>query len=508
MNPSLQKQQPIQQPIQSTLESAGMLEFIEYAATPIFTKNLYGIITTWNQKAEQMYGYRKEEIIGKSALLLVPNNKKDEVNEILYKIRHNEKIEDFETINLTKDGRFLNIKSSISPLKKEGEIIGAIVTQYDISSLRETEAYLVETQTRSDALLESIGDGVVALDEKLNITLMNKAALTMLGWKLEEVIGKEVSTVMPLLDEKGNLFPNDKRPSVLAITTGVTTTSTTAGIGTFYLRKDGTKFPAEIKVAPVRVADKIVGVIDVFRDITKEKEIDKEKNEFVSITAHQLRGPLGISKWYFEAMQNDPYIKSAPKTISDYIQVMYASNERVLALIRELLSVSRIEQRSVKNTPESINLIENVTGIVKELQLIAQKKSINLSLEIKTSSLSKISIDSLRFHEAVQNLISNAIDYTPALGKVVVTIDSNDKNITIAITDTGIGIALEDQKKLFTKYFRADKAIEFKQEGSGLGLYVVKSYVEGWGGTITFISTEGKGSTFTITLPVTPIMKH
>lgn len=270
----------------------------------------------------------------------------------------------------------------------------------------------------------------------------------------------------------------------------------------FFVKPDKTRFPIAINVTPIRLNGKTIGAIDTLRDITREREVDRAKSEFVSLASHQLRTPLGIIKWYLEAWKNEDYFKKAPVAIRDYFDEVYKSNERVLSLLRDLLSVSRIEERRVKNVVKSVDLIRLITEIVKQMQIAAHKRKVVLSLIIQDQKIPSISIDDLRVQEVIENLISNAIDYTTSPGSIDVVLNKTGGMISISVKDTGIGISQVDQKKLFTKFFRGEKAVMQNPQGSGLGLYVVKSYVEGWGGEISVESILGKGSTFTVSLPI------
>ena len=207
-------------------------------------------------------------------------------------------------------------------------------------------------------------------------------------------------------------------------------------------------------------------------------------------------------KWYLEILESENDFKKAPITIRKHFDEIYKNNERVLSLVRDLLSVTRIDQGRVKNLPKSANLTSVIKKIVEQMQIMAEKKKITLHLKIHYGKMSSIYIDIVRFQEVIENLITNAIEYTAPSGKVDVFVNKLDSSLIIRVKDTGIGISPYDQNKLFTKFFRAEKSIEYNPEGSGLGLYIVKSYVEGWGGKISVKSTLGKGSTFIITLPI------
>ncbi len=365
-----------------------------------------------------------------------------------------------------------------------------------MEDLEKAKSIIEIEKAKDEAMLASIGEGMVAVDNQGKIIMMNKVAEDALGWKIAELKGR-VITRFRLEDEAGNLIPFSQRPTTIALSTSQSTRVTY-----YFVRKDKTRFPIVITATPIRLDGKTIGLIEIIRDITHELEVDRAKSEFVSLASHQLRTPLGIVKWYLEALEQEDYFLKAPEAIHKYFDEIYKSNERVLSLVRELLSVSRIEQGQVKNSPKLTHLVEVIQGIVTQMQVIAHKKEIILHVSIPETPIPPINIDMLRFHEVIENLISNAIEYTLPGGSVEVVVHHVDGVLLISVKDTGIGISSADQKKIFTKFFRSFKAIAHNPEGSGLGLYVVKSYVEGWGGKVSVESAEHKGSTFTLSLPI------
>ncbi len=362
---------------------------------------------------------------------------------------------------------------------------------------------LEEAKAKDEAILSSIGDGLFVVDLEGKLVLVNWAFEEMLGWKLEEVQGKPFTDVAPSEDDKGRPIPPEKRPIRVVMATGEDVTSLSSDPGYYLVRKDKTRFPIAYKAAVVKLGGKTIGAVGVFRDVTKEKEIDKAKTEFVSVASHQLRTPLGIAKWYLEALQKENYLKNAPETSRVYLDEVYKSNERVLALVRDLLSVSRIDQGRVKDNPQSTDIIQLIKGVIKEMNIVAAEKNIRLSLTIRSGSLPAMPVDQVRLHEVIENLVTNAIYYNRPSGSVEVVVNKrSDDTLRIEVRDTGIGLSREDQKKLFTKFFRSVNGAAHKTEGSGLGLYVAQSYVKEWGGKIDVESQEGKGSIFTIVLPI------
>jgi signal transduction histidine kinase len=173
----------------------------------------------------------------------------------------------------------------------------------------------------------------------------------------------------------------------------------------------------------------------------------------------------------------------------------------MIELVNNLLDVSRIEQGRIPNNPELTDFAALVVKIGTELEVLANKKS--QKLEINNHSVApKIYIDPKRLREVIENLISNAIKYTPDGGEIKIEVDGDNREVQFSVSDTGIGIPESEQGRLFDRFFRAGNAIRSQTEGSGLGLYVVKAYVESWGGRLWFNSQEGQGSTFYFKLPV------
>jgi PAS domain S-box-containing protein len=357
-------------------------------------------------------------------------------------------------------------------------------------------------KVKDDAILASIAEGLIAVDINRKIIMINNAAAQLIGLKTQDMLGKDVTDI-PLYNEEGTRVSFENRPTQRALRSGQQVESV------YYLVRGGKiKFQVAITVTPVQVDGKIIGAIDIIRDVTRESEIDRSKTEFVSLASHQLRTPLGIAKWYLEAIKDEGFLKNLSPTAQDYFNEVYKSNERLLSLVRDLLSVSRIEQGKVRNNPQKVNVSDLIKEIVKGVNISATKNKILIAVDIKNRQIPLVYIDPLRLYEVVENLLSNAIAYSHAGSTVNLMVNVNKTKISIVVADKGIGISEEDQKKLFTKFFRSETAVIKNTEGSGLGLYVVKSYVESWGGQISVKSDENKGSAFLITLPLAQLTKN
>lgn len=226
----------------------------------------------------------------------------------------------------------------------------------------------------------------------------------------------------------------------------------------------------------------IIGAVAVFRDITREKEIDKTKTEFVSFVSHQLRTPLGIIKWHLETLCAEKKYSAFPDRLKKYVETALAQNSRLIELVRDMLDVSRIEEGIAINEPVALDPLALLKNVVQELQSEAQKK---ITVDIKAGSESCfLKVDKKKMHDIFSNLLVNALKYNKDKGKVHIVYAVQKNGIVVEFTDTGVGIPKEDQHSIFGKFFRARNAVLSNTMGSGLGLYTVKSYIEQLGGTI------------------------
>jgi len=349
-----------------------------------------------------------------------------------------------------------------------------------------------------EAMLGSLGVGVVAIDIAGKVVAVNEAAQELLHGELKSIMGKDFFEACPVENHKGQPLAPSEQPLRLALVSG-----RRVRYAGRCVCQNQSYFSADFLATPIIVGGKTCGAIMAFRDITQENDLGRAKSEFVSLASHQLRTPLGIMKWYLEAVTKDAYIKNAPSKTLGYIHEIRKSNERVIALVRELLSVSLIEQGRTQNKAQLTNIRELIGDIFEEMTVVAIRRNIKLEFTIKPSVISNIMIDPLRLYEVVKNLIVNALEYTLPLGVVTVILESVDSSmLRISVRDTGMGISKRDKEKLFTKFFRSEQGAAVNAEGTGLGLYIVKSYVEGWGGQVAVTSELGRGSTFSITLPI------
>ncbi len=360
-------------------------------------------------------------------------------------------------------------------------------------------------RVKEEAILLSIGDGLLVTDDKGNIIIINKTAEKLLEKKSKEVVGKNFGEASSLIDEKGIPIPLEQHPISMALQNQITTTNA-AAFTYYHERKDKTNFPVAITATPVILDGKVIGTIKVFRDITSEREIDKAKTEFVALASHQLRTPLSTVNWYSEMLLAGDVGELSTKQ-KKYLEEVYRSNQRMVELVNALLDVASLELGTFVIEPELTDISKLAENVIDEQKPQINEKKLNFSFSSGNVSLMKVDPKLIRM--VMQNILSNAVKYTPEGGKIEFNISlENKKNILLKIADTGYGIPKNQQDKIFTKLFRADNVRGKDTDGTGLGLYIVKSIVENSGGKIWLDSSvAGKkaGTTFYVTLPVNGI---
>jgi len=360
---------------------------------------------------------------------------------------------------------------------------------------------LRKEKDKAVTILQGIGDGVFAVDTNHRITMFNRAAVVLSGFAAREAVGQRYDTILKFVSEEDEKI--NHRFIREAMTTG---TAQEMSNPTVLIRKDGKRIPVADSAAPLKdKGGNVIGCVVVFRDVTKEREIDRAKSEFVSLASHQLRTPLSTVNWYAEMLLEEDTGKSK-EAQRRYLEKIYRNNQRMVGLVNALLNVSRIELGTLVVEPEPTDLQAVAKSALEELSLQIKDKK----LEIRThysKDLPIVILDPKLMRIVFQNLLSNSVKYTSQGGKVDLVITKQKIDVLIRVSDTGQGIPKAQQSKIFTKLFRADNARIIDPDGTGLGLYIVKSVIEQFGGKIWFESEKNKGTTFYTTIPLAG-MKH
>lgn len=358
-------------------------------------------------------------------------------------------------------------------------------------------AISMKEKERLFVTLRSIGEGVMTTDANGIVTIFNKEAERISEFESSEVIGKHYKEIIKFAYEK------DDSPANIFIENALTDKTDSDDQKLIFISKNNKKIPVSKGASPVIVNGELTGCIVVFRDVTKEREIDRQKSDFISIASHQLRSPVTAIKWYLELL-NESKEKFSDET-KEYISDMYGLSTKLIELVKMLLNISKLESGVMQMSPEDLDLNAIVSHIAEEYKNRIQDEGGNLILEINTKDLDKIKIDEILFLQILRNILDNAVKYSKTgEAKINLKLDYKDENnLIISIQDNGIGIPKDEEDKIFQRFFRAENAKELASDGTGLGLYLAKIITESYGGEIGFNSEEGKGTTFFFTIPKT-----
>jgi len=361
--------------------------------------------------------------------------------------------------------------------------------------VRERTRELHATHAKDEALIESIGEGFLAIDLQGTVLAANRATELLFQWNRSDIIGKHFESFLHLHSR------DDKpiAPSEHTIERALREKTTIRTLPSDVLlceRRDGTSFPLSITATPFLLGMEMQGIVVTLRDITEEKRIDRMKSEFISLASHQLRTPLTAIGWYIELLQGVQENLSPDQR--EYIGQILGSHHRMVELVNSLLNVSRIELGRVKIEPKEITIDEIIRVPIENLTPQITQRKLHLTERIPTIS---VSVDPDLVRMVLENILSNAVKYTPEGGTIELSVIADKNELRFAVQDTGLGIPTAQQERVFEKLFRADNVMKTDTEGTGIGLYIAKNTAEAWGGRVWFESTENRGTRFFFTVP-------
>lgn len=353
----------------------------------------------------------------------------------------------------------------------------------DIEELRQREE---NEKEKTLAIITHLVDGLVFFDAFDRVSLVNPRlelffnlgrgdAQKFAGRKFSDFI--KIPALSPLADVLGAALKDISREEIII---------------------DKNK-AFEVSVSAVSGQRGKIGTILIIHDISREKMVEKMKTEFVSIAAHQLRTPISAIKWTLR-MLLDGDLGAINEEQREFLDKTYKSNERMINLINDLLNVTRIEEGRYLYNMEIADVGNVVASLISGYEDIARRKNLKMIFE-KSPVPPPVKVDLEKIKLVISNLIENALKYTPASGKISISVNEDNGGVAVRVRDTGIGIPSDQQDRIFTKYFRSPNAVKAETEGTGLGLFIAKNIVEGHGGQIGFSSEDGKGSSFYFTLP-------
>jgi len=361
---------------------------------------------------------------------------------------------------------------------------------------------LKEERDQAKAIVTCMGDSLIVTDKEGKIVSFNLEAGWRLGLTEKETIGKNISESVPLYSDKDCKIKilADDYPTAKALKQGKILISSLADDCYCQIRS-GKKIAIVYSASPLLKEGKVLGSVTILRDVTREKQLDEAKNGFISIASHQLRTPLTSMRWFSEMLMSGD-AGAINKEQVKFVERIYQGTERMIGLVNMLLQIARVEAGRLKIKPELIDFDNTIRGVEITLKVQLKEKKQRIKLVFNPNPFPKIMMDQEVIWQVFHNLLSNASRYAPKNSLITIAAKENGAFAEFSVTDKGIGIPDDAKDRVFNKFFRAENALKLVPEGSGLGLSLVKSLVEGWNGRVWFESKKGKGTTFYFTVPL------
>jgi PAS domain S-box-containing protein len=496
-----------------TVEVSRLAAVVESSDDAIITKTLDGMIVTWNQSAERIFGYTAKEVIGRSVTILMPPDHANEETAILSRLRRGERVDHYQTVRQHKSGARLDISLSISPIKDaDGRIVGASKIARDITRQKRLEASMRAGEQRFRILADSAPALIWMADTSKACIWLNRSWLEFTRRPITQELGHgwtesvHPDDVDPLMKLYGESFESRQAFRIeLRLRRGDGEWRWMVNTAVPLFEDGGEMFSGYIGTLVDitemrRAAGERESLLEAERAARNEAErLGRMKDEFLATLSHELRTPLNaVLGWTILLRRLTP-------GSSDYVKGLETieRNARAQArIIEDLLDMSRIISGKVQLDLKPVNLRDVVEAAVHALRPSAEAKRLRLTTSLDGNP-GLVRGDPNRLQQVLWNLLTNASKFTPAEGHIHVSLQMQGDHVEVCVRDSGIGIQPEFLPFVFDRFRQADASITREQGGLGLGLAIVKHLVELHGGSVQARSEgEGKGSAFLILLPL------
>lgn len=505
------------QPVDAEQLKSHLAAIVASSDDAIISKTLDGIIVSWNEGAQRIFGYAPHEIIGKPVTVLIPPEHLAEEPGILARIRRGERIDHYQTVRTRKDGSRLYVSLTVSPIRNAlGEIVGASKIARDITLQKRAEEALKASDSRFRNLADSAPVLIWMADSSRAFTWFNRTWRDFTGRPVEQDQG---------FGWTQNVHADDLEKCLHALTSSFEARSSFR-IEHRLGRADGAWRWVINNGTPLYegLSDTFSGYVGSCIDITELRQAQSErdellkaeraarseaerlshmKDEFLATLSHELRTPLNaIMGW-------SRLLRRVGTESPDYLRGLdtIERNAHVQAqIVGDLLDMSRIISGKVQLDIQALDLVEVITGAIDSVRPSVEAKKLRLQTMFDARGGARIRGDAGRLQQVFWNLLTNAVKFTPAEGKISVVLERVNSHVEITVADSGVGIKTEFLPFVFDRFRQADSTTSRRYGGLGLGLSIVKHLVEQHGGSVRVKSPgEGQGSSFIIALPISVI---
>jgi PAS domain S-box-containing protein len=476
---------------------------IESSADAIITVDVGGHIKGWNPAAETIFGYTAEEMVGRPKSLLYPADKITEFERIREDLNNGIAGKHIETNRLHKSGRLIDVELSYSPLRSaNGTIIGGSFIARDITQQNQNSKRLLEMQEIYDLAVKSSNEGVWDWDlQTQSLRYLSKQFSQLCGYDEQEVGGDAFELWQQAVHPEDLPHVNNRLELHLEKNVPYEVEYRLRNKGGEYswFQSRGSAWRDE-HGNPWRM-------IGTLRDISERKKSEEQQQrlllleqqrEFLATLTHDLKNPLLGAERIFELVLDGAFgrINEEQRQV---LAGLRKSNEALIKMIQNHIELYRLEQMTYSRSPAKLNIGEFAVAICDQYKIFAVAKNVSLETDIETG-LPEVNGDENALRRLISNLLDNAIKFTPPGGSITLSARVCGPEVAISVSDTGPGITEEELDLLYQRFSQCEAGKAYS-DGSGLGLYVCRRIVEAHGGNISCKSTNGKGATFTITLP-------
>jgi PAS domain S-box-containing protein len=442
-----------------------------------------------NKGAVESMGYARDELLQMTPYQIKPLIPEDRFREMIAPLLTGVRQSlEFETMHRRKDGSDFPVEIFLQLVREEGSHGLFVAIVRDVTARRKADHDLSESTERMRAIVETVVDGIITINDRGMIETFNPAAERIFGYRLDEVVGRNVSMLMPdpYHTEHDGYLKNYRDTGVRKI----------IGIGREVVgkRKDGSVFPIELAVSEMHLSARrmFTGIV---RDITERKKVDRMKNEFISTVSHELRTPL-TSILGSLGLISGGMAGAIPAQVKGLVDIAHKNSERLVRLINDILDVEKIESGNMKFDLRPQDLMSLVKHAIEANESYAQQYNVRIQVDAGRMDDVSVLADSDRFIQVMTNLLSNAVKFSPAHSVVTVAVFQRPHGVRITISDQGSGIPAEFRDRIFQKFAQADSSDTRKKGGTGLGLSIARAIAQRFGGDLTFESPPGRGASF------------